>query len=86
MQVHNRPVRFNGINSKRNLLGNRAGHAPPAWRNHGVAVPPRATGLGVVNGKGKELGSKILLSKLPLDVGDKEVEVCFASGGGGGRN
>ena len=76
MQVQNRPVRFNGtVSSKRNLLGNRAGQAPPAWRNHGVAVPPRAA----ANGKGKEPGSKILLSKLPLDVGDKEVEVCFAS-------
>ena len=83
MQAQNRPIRFNGtVSSKRNLLGNRAGQAPPAWRNHGVAVPPHAAslGAGTMNGKGKDTGSKILLSKLPLDVGDKEVEVCFAPG------
>ena len=76
MQAQNRPVRFNGtVSSKRHLLGNRAGHAPPAWRNQGVAVPSPA---GNANGKGKDAGSKILLSKLPFDVGDKEVEVCLA--------
>ncbi|KAF8330105.1 hypothetical protein F5887DRAFT_1002106 [Amanita rubescens] len=76
MQAQNRPVRFNGtVSSKRHLLGNRAGHAPPAWRNQGVAVP--AAGNAATNGKGKDTGSKILLSKLPFDVGDKEVEELF---------
>lgn len=44
--------------SKRQLLGNQAGRVPPAWRDQ------RQT----------ELGSKILLSRLPPDVGELEVE------------
>ncbi|KAK2462996.1 hypothetical protein APHAL10511_004983 [Amanita phalloides] len=81
MHAQYRPVRFSGTHStKRHLLGNRAGHAPPAWRNHGVAVPaPGGANNGnfMMNGKGKETGSKILLSRLPVDVGDKEVEELF---------
>ncbi|RDB30822.1 mRNA export protein mlo3 [Hypsizygus marmoreus] len=57
---------------KRQLLGNQAGYAAPAWRN----VPPIP---GQVIGKGKHVAqdSKIFLSKLPLDVGEKEVEELF---------
>ena len=44
--------------SKRHLLGNQAGHVPPAWRDQ----------------KQKDQGSKILLSRLPPDVGELEVE------------
>ncbi|KAH0835905.1 hypothetical protein J3R83DRAFT_9800 [Lanmaoa asiatica] len=45
-------------NSKRQLLGNQAGQVPPAWRDQ----------------KQKDQGSKILLSRLPPDVGELEVE------------
>lgn len=44
--------------SKRHLLGNQAGQVPPAWRDQ----------------KQKEQGSKILLSRLPPDVGELEIE------------
>lgn len=46
--------------SKRQLLGNQAGHIPPAWRDQ----------------KQKDNGSKILLSRLPPDVGELEIEEC----------
>ncbi|KIL55382.1 hypothetical protein M378DRAFT_90962 [Amanita muscaria Koide BX008] len=79
MHPQNRPVRFNGVvSTKRNMLGNRAGHPPPAWRSQiGAPSPGANVAQSVLNGKGKETGSKILLSKLPLDVGDKEVEELF---------
>lgn len=58
---------------KRQLLGNQAGLAPPAWRTANVST------LSGMPGKGKnvavEQGSKIFLSRLPVDVGEKEVEV-----------
>ena len=81
MQAQNRPVRFKGIaSSKHNLLGNWAEQALPAWRNHDVGVPPQAVGqsaIATTNGKRNKTRNKISLSKLPSDVGDKEVEVCF---------
>ncbi|KAG8216746.1 hypothetical protein J3R82DRAFT_6961 [Butyriboletus roseoflavus] len=43
---------------KRHILGNQAGQVPPAWRDQ----------------KQKDQGSKILLSHLPPDVGELEVE------------
>ncbi|KAI9567532.1 hypothetical protein HD554DRAFT_2107846 [Boletus coccyginus] len=46
---------------KRHLLGNQAGQVPPAWRDQ----------------KQKDHGSKILLSRLPPDVGELEVEDLF---------
>lgn len=61
---------------KRQLLGNHAGHAAPAWKNVPVQGPSSV-------GKGKQVqldpGSKIFLSRLPLDVKDSEVEVRFVS-------
>jgi len=47
--------------AKRTLLGNQAGNVPPAWRDS--------------KDKQKERGSKILLSRLPVDVGETDVEV-----------
>ncbi|KAG0696594.1 hypothetical protein DFH29DRAFT_812790 [Suillus ampliporus] len=49
--------------AKRTLLGNQAGNVPPAWRD--------------AKDKQKERGSKILLSRLPVDVGETEVEELF---------
>ncbi|KAF8068715.1 hypothetical protein FPV67DRAFT_1607313 [Lyophyllum atratum] len=57
---------------KRQLLGNQAGHAAPAWKTN---VPPQTSG-----GKGKQVmdqGSKIFLTRLPVDVGETEVEELF---------
>ncbi|EIW78353.1 hypothetical protein CONPUDRAFT_167377 [Coniophora puteana RWD-64-598 SS2] len=65
------PVRFNSYYSpKKQLLGNHAGQVAPAWRG----VPPKAPDLA--NGT-SSLGSKILLSRLPTDVGELEVEELF---------
>ncbi|GLB44018.1 putative RNA recognition motif containing protein [Lyophyllum shimeji] len=57
---------------KRQLLGNQAGLAAPAWKTN---VPPQ-----VSVGKGKQVmeqGSKIFLSRLPLDVTETEIEELF---------
>ncbi|KAF5381276.1 hypothetical protein D9615_008379 [Tricholomella constricta] len=57
---------------KQQLLGNFAGHAAPAWKTNVLPQVPL--------GKGKlamEQGSKIFLSRLPLDVGETEVEELF---------
>ncbi|KAI0078319.1 hypothetical protein K474DRAFT_1660535 [Panus rudis PR-1116 ss-1] len=48
---------------KKKLLGNKPGHAAPAWRTNNTAA-----------GKKPDLGSKILLSQLPLDVTAQEVQ------------
>ncbi|KAG6845107.1 hypothetical protein H0H87_000806 [Tephrocybe sp. NHM501043] len=60
---------------KRQLLGNHAGHAAPAWKN--VPSPQDAHSTG--KGKQAQLdsGSKIFLSRLPLDVKETEVEELF---------
>lgn len=73
-------------NAKRALLGNRAGKAAPAWREQASDMPNgtrRASGVhrqqnmqangGV--GRPAPTGSKILMSDLPKDVGQEEVEV-----------
>jgi len=60
---------------KRQILGNQAGQAAPAWRTHVPSIPGQSTMT-----KGKQPAqedSKILLSKLPVDVAEKEVEELF---------
>lgn len=70
--MHAQHNRYNNYHSqKRQILGNQPGHAAPAWRANNPAGP--ASGK-----KAPEQGSKILLSRLPLDVLDDEVEVSFA--------
>ncbi|KAJ7823988.1 hypothetical protein B0H14DRAFT_3088841 [Mycena olivaceomarginata] len=68
MQAQYRPQPYARLNAfhgqKRQLLGNPAGHVPPAWRHAG---PP--TGPALCS------GSKIFLSRLPMDVGETEVEL-----------
>ncbi|KAK7034536.1 hypothetical protein VNI00_012383 [Paramarasmius palmivorus] len=58
---------------KQRVLGNQAGHVPPAWK-----VPP---GMGPAAANTTRasvvMGSKILLSQLPTDVGEREVEELF---------
>lgn len=60
--------------TKRQLTGTSAGQVSPAWRT--------ANGAAAVNGstsplskKALQRGSKILLSNLPMDVAESELEV-----------
>ncbi|THV00461.1 hypothetical protein K435DRAFT_854690 [Dendrothele bispora CBS 962.96] len=60
---------------KRQVLGNNAGQVPPAWR-----ISSSSTTAGTPHAPRKSavpVGSKILLSQLPADVGEKEVEELF---------
>jgi THO complex subunit 4 len=59
---------------KRQLLGNKAIPAP-AWKPNIVNSVNNVDGTGAR--KGKEVGSKILLTKLPVDVTPLEVEVSY---------
>ena len=61
MPAHPRIGNFHG--QKRQLLGNQAGKAAPAWKTN------------LEKQKAADPGSKILLSRLPIDVDEAEVEV-----------
>ncbi|KAJ7485301.1 hypothetical protein FB451DRAFT_1337579 [Mycena latifolia] len=82
MQAQYRPQPYARLNAfhgpKRQLLGNQAGYAPPAWRTGPSTGAYSAAG---VYAKGKQVategGSKIFLSRLPMDVGETEVEELF---------
>jgi THO complex subunit 4 len=72
---YTRPNTFHS--QKRQLLGNQAGHVAPAWKTNGGPT------LGQGQGKNDmEQGSKIFLSRLPVDVEEKEVEVSHERGFG----
>ncbi|KAF7360351.1 mRNA export protein mlo3 [Mycena venus] len=83
MQAQYRPpphARLNAFHGqKRQLLGNPAGYIPPAWRNAGPSTGPHAATNGQARGRqvSTEPGSKIFLSRLPMDVGETEVEELF---------
>ncbi|CAA7269978.1 unnamed protein product [Cyclocybe aegerita] len=70
MQNQPKFTRYNPFyNPKRQVVG--PAHVPPAWKTNGVAAG---------SSKGKEpveRGSRIFISKLPVDVGEKEVEELF---------
>ncbi|KAF9262238.1 hypothetical protein L218DRAFT_929416 [Marasmius fiardii PR-910] len=72
----NRPApyaRYNNFYSpKQRVLGSTASQVPPAWRTPGQPNIPSG-----VNNRSHLLGSKILLSQLPTDVGEKEVDELF---------
>lgn len=79
MQTYPQYTRFNSYHGpKRQLLGNQSGNVPPAWRT--AAGAPAAAQLkrplaaGSTSGS-QGVGSKILLSRLPADVTENEVEV-----------
>lgn len=82
-QFRGGPARLNSYHGpKRQLLGNPAGHVPPAWRNANVpAGLPHNANIASGSGpkKAVEAGSKILLSNLPMDVGENEVEVSASA-------
>ncbi|KAF4583439.1 hypothetical protein EYR38_002190 [Pleurotus pulmonarius] len=70
--AHARLNNFHG--QKKQLLGRKAGNAPPAWR--GTAPVPTFPGAA----KGKQVaqgGSRIFISNLPPDVVEQEVEDLF---------
>ncbi|KAF9495021.1 hypothetical protein BDN71DRAFT_1392389 [Pleurotus eryngii] len=70
--AHARLNNFHG--QKKQLLGHKAGNAPPAWR--GTAPVPTFPGAA----KGKQVaqnGSRIFISNLPLDVVKEEIEDLF---------
>ncbi|RXW22091.1 hypothetical protein EST38_g3756 [Candolleomyces aberdarensis] len=62
---HARLNTFHG--TKKQLLGH---HVQPAWKPNAVSAPSKQL---------EASGSKILLSRLPTDVGEKEVDVCARS-------
>ncbi|PIL23540.1 hypothetical protein GSI_14853 [Ganoderma sinense ZZ0214-1] len=69
MQAHNPRHGIHTYHShKQRVLGNPAAQPAPAWRANAKAA----------SGSGPELGSKILLSRLPTDVVENEVEVLFS--------
>ncbi|KAF9449829.1 hypothetical protein P691DRAFT_798832 [Macrolepiota fuliginosa MF-IS2] len=71
--------RLNSVHgAKRQLLGSKAVPAP-AWKSSIVngANGTSASTSGAGMGKGKDVESKILLSKLPIDVSSEEVEDLF---------
>ncbi|KAI1788664.1 hypothetical protein LXA43DRAFT_949738 [Ganoderma leucocontextum] len=69
MQTHNPRHGINTYHShKQRVLGNPATQPAPAWRANAKAA----------SSSGSELGSKILLSRLPVDVVENEVEVLFS--------
>ncbi|KAI0642589.1 hypothetical protein C8Q79DRAFT_1002966 [Trametes meyenii] len=62
-------TRFNNYHTpKQRILGNPSARPAPAWRPNAKAA----------SGSNAETGSKILLSRLPLDVVENEVEVLFS--------
>lgn len=77
MQTHTQHARLNTYHGpKRQLLGNQSGQAPPAWRN-GITAPGQSKRPSGSTST-QEGGSKILLSRLPADVTENEVEVGAA--------
>lgn len=64
---------------KKTMLGNNAGRAAPAWRANIIpadtkpAAQKNATAFKFANGG--EAGSKALLTNLPHDVREAEIEV-----------
>ncbi|CAK5262149.1 unnamed protein product [Mycena citricolor] len=75
-QIRHAPnARLNAFHgTKRQVLGNHAGRAPPAWRGSNVGA--YAKGKEVADGETAG-GSRIFLSRLPTDVGENEVEELF---------
>ncbi|KAF5311093.1 hypothetical protein D9619_008160 [Psilocybe cf. subviscida] len=70
----NRRTRRPNNNAKGRLVGNRAGQPAPAWKP--MPGVPQANGA---NGRGKAAAeSRIFLSRLPIDVAEKEVEELFS--------
>jgi len=75
MQAQHHYGRVNAYHgTKQQLLGAKVGQAAPAWRGNQATINGKRA-AGPVNGL--EKGSKILLSKLPMDVSENEVQQLF---------
>jgi hypothetical protein len=63
--------------TKRQLLGSSAGQVAPAWRTSDTSGSSAALNGSAAHLSKKTLqrGSKILLSNLPMDVAETEIEV-----------
>jgi THO complex subunit 4 len=63
--------------TKRQLIGTTASQVAPAWRTSNGTGGPAATNgsTSPLLKKALQHGSKILLSNLPMDVAEAEVEV-----------
>ncbi|KAF9482304.1 hypothetical protein BDN70DRAFT_801800 [Pholiota conissans] len=73
-EIEQRPyARSNDFHGpKRQLVGNPAAHVAPSWRPNAPGQSSLSKGKGTADS-----GSKIFLSRLPFDVGEKEVEELF---------
>lgn len=78
MQAQHRPLPYARLNSfhgpKRRVLGHNPGQVPPSWKS--AAAQDQAAALLSKDKMIQEKGSRIFLSRLPADVGEKDVEVC----------
>lgn len=63
--------------TKRQLVGSSAGQVAPAWRtSNGASAAAAINGsVSPPSKKAPQRGSKILLSSLPMDVAEAEIEV-----------
>jgi THO complex subunit 4 len=62
--------------TKRQLIGTTANQVAPAWRISNGGGPAATNGsTSALSKKALQHGSKILLSNLPMDVAEAEVEV-----------
>ena len=62
--------------TKRQLIGTSASQVAPAWRTSNGTGSPAANGsTSPLSKKALQRGSKMLLSNLPMDVAETEVEV-----------
>ncbi|KAI0822937.1 hypothetical protein BC628DRAFT_625624 [Trametes gibbosa] len=69
MLSHAQSSRLNSYHTpKQRILGNASAHPAPAWRPNAKAV---------ASGSNTDPGSRILISRLPLDVVENEVETLF---------
>ncbi|TFK38002.1 hypothetical protein BDQ12DRAFT_606703 [Crucibulum laeve] len=68
-------AKYSNVHGAKRALVGPPRQVPPAWRTQApVAAPMGAAGKGRIQ---VETGSKIFLSRLPVDVGEKEVEELF---------
>ncbi|THH16121.1 hypothetical protein EW146_g4469 [Bondarzewia mesenterica] len=78
MQFRAGPARLNAYyGPKRQLLGTQPGQAAPAWRPANLPTGPNGSIASSSRKASMEQASKILLSHLPMDVGEAEVEELF---------
>ncbi|KAI0322851.1 hypothetical protein OF83DRAFT_1090914 [Amylostereum chailletii] len=59
--------------TKKQVLGSQAASTPPAWRAANIPNGPASSSKRTA-----DIGSKVFISNLPMDVGPDEVEELFA--------